>query len=103
MIESTNSRLTNALNVVKDKNLQPGVLILSGKDPFESDPRVPTYIDLPLTSNNIEEILRRYPSRWGIQLLNGEKVKESYLTKEILNTSEWEFIHIPAVAWEQNY
>ena len=103
LVESINSKLTNALNIIKNQNLQSGVLILSGGEPCELDPRVPTYIELPLTSNNREKILKLYPSHWEIQLLNGGKVKQGHLTKEILNTSEWEFVHIPAVSWEENY
>ena len=103
LVESTNGRLTNALNIIKDKDIQSGVLILSGAEPFQVDPRVSTYIELPLTHNNTERVMSRYPMQWRIQLLNGKEIKQDHLTKETLNTNKWDFIHIPAVSWEDNY
>ena len=58
--------------MIQDSNAQAGVLVLFGGDSFQLDPTVPTYIHSEITPDNTEQILRRYPTNWTIEILNGE-------------------------------
>ena len=103
MEQSSNSELVNALKMVRDSNAQSGVLVLFGGDSFQLDPTVATYIHSTMTPDNGAQILRRYPTNWGIEILNGEKREQVPLTKEMLDSDQWDFIYLKPVSWEDNY
>ena len=89
--------------MIQDSNAQAGVLVLFGGDSFQLDPTVPTYIHSEITPDNTEQILRRYPTNWTIEILNGENREKVSLTKEALHSDKWDFIYIKPVSWEDNY